>query len=130
MNNIRKRYITPEIVIDAINNAKNGPIEQGSVGAGTGTICFGYKGGIGTSSRVLPASLGGYTVGVIVQSNYGGVLEIAGQQIGRELDNYSFKKNGMQEVGGSCVIIVSMNAPDRKCVVWGLRAGDCVCGEV
>ena len=79
--------------------------------AGTGTICVSYKGGIGTSSRVLPDSLCGYTVGVIVQSNYGGLLEIAGKQIGRELDNYSFKKNVMQDVDGSCMIIVITNAP-------------------
>ncbi len=111
LNNISKRYITPKHVLEAIANAKSGAVEQGSVGAGTGTICFGFKGGIGTSSRVLPASLGGYTVGVIVQSNYGGVLEIAGKQVGRELDNYSFKKNVMQDVDGSCMIVVITNAP-------------------
>ena len=111
LNNIKKRYITPNMVLEAINSAKNGIIEQGAVGAGTGTICFGYKGGIGTASRVLPSSLGGYTVGVIVQSNYGGVLEIAGKQIGRELDNYSFKKNVMQDVDGSCMIVIITNAP-------------------
>ena len=76
LNHISARYVTPEIVLQAIENAKDGPVEEGAVGAGTGTSAFGYKGGIGTSSRVLPKSLGGYTVGVLVQSNYGGVLEI------------------------------------------------------
>ena len=76
LNKIRQMYITPEMVIEAINNAHGGPVEQGNVGAGTGTICFGFKGGIGTSSRKLPESLGGYTIGVLVQTNYGGIREI------------------------------------------------------
>jgi len=83
LNNIRARVVKPEHVLKAIENAKGGVVEQGGVGAGTGTICFGYKGGIGTSSRVLPASLGGYTVGVLVQTNYGGVLEIGGVPVGK-----------------------------------------------
>lgn len=111
LNNIKARYITPDIVLQAIAAAKPGPVEQGSVGAGTGTICFGFKGGIGTSSRVLPKSLGGYTVGVIVQSNYGGVLEIAGVPVGQLLEKYSFKENVMQDVDGSCMMVVITDAP-------------------
>ena len=71
LNNIRARYVKTSDVLDAIRNAKGGPVEEGCVGAGTGTICFSWKGGIGTSSRVLPKNLGGYTVGVLVQTNYG-----------------------------------------------------------
>lgn len=111
LNNIKARYVTPDMVLQAIANAKPGAVEQGSVGAGTGTICFGFKGGIGTSSRVLPKSLGGYTVGVIVQSNYGGVLEIAGVPVGELLEKYSFKENVMQDVDGSCMMVVITDAP-------------------
>lgn len=111
LNNIQARYITPDKVLQAIAAAKTGTVEQGSVGAGTGTVCFGFKGGIGTSSRVLPKSLGGYTVGVLVQSNYGGVLEIAGIQVGQLLKKYSFKQNVMQDVDGSCMMVVITDAP-------------------
>lgn len=111
LNKIQARYVTPEIVLDALNSAKGGPVQEGSVGAGRGTVCFGFKGGIGTSSRVLPASLGGYTVGVIVQTNYGGVLEIAGVPIGKLLNQYSFKKAVLQDVDGSCMIVVATDAP-------------------
>ncbi len=111
LNNIRARYITKEHIIKALENAKPGPVEEGCVGAGTGTVAFGFKSGIGTASRVLPKSLGGYTVGVLVQSNYGGVLEIAGVQIGQMLEQYSFKKNVMQDVDGSCMMVVITDAP-------------------
>ena len=111
LNNIRARYITKEMVLEAIENAKGGPVEEGVVGAGTGTVAFGFKGGIGTSSRVLPKSLGGYTVGVIVQSNYGGVLEIAGVPVGQMLEHYYFRKNVMQDVDGSCMMVVITDAP-------------------
>jgi D-aminopeptidase len=111
LNNIRARVVTPDHVLKAIENAKSGYVEQGGVGAGTGTICFGYKGGIGTSSRVLPESLGGYTVGVLVQSNYGGVLEIGGVPVGKLLKNYSYSKNIMQDADGSCMIVVITDAP-------------------
>ena len=84
------RPITPEDVWAALETASSGPVEEGSVGAGTGTTAFGWKGGIGTSSRVLPESLGGYTVGVLVQSNFGGVLNIDGAPVGQELGRYSF----------------------------------------
>lgn len=111
LNDIRARVIKPEDVLEAINSAKSGIVEQGGVGAGTGTICFGFKGGIGTSSRVLPESLGGYTIGVLVQTNYGGVLEIAGVPAGQMLNNYSFRNNIMQDVDGSCMIVVITDAP-------------------
>ena len=90
LNDIRNRPITPEHVRAALEGAAGGPVEEGAVGAGTGTTAFGWKGGIGTSSRALPESLGGYTVGVLVQSNFGGILQIAGAPVGRELGRYSF----------------------------------------
>ncbi|MBI3983286.1 MAG: P1 family peptidase [Gemmatimonadetes bacterium] len=88
LNDIRRRPITERDVLTAIAEAREGPVEQGSVGAGRGTMAFGWKGGIGTSSRKLPASLGGWTVGVLVQSNYGGVLTIRGAPVGQELGRY------------------------------------------
>ena len=91
LNDIRGRHITRDDVISAIKSAKGGPVEEGAVGAGTGTVAFGFKGGIGTSSRRLPESLGGYTVGVLVQTNFGGVLTIAGAPVGRELGRYYLK---------------------------------------
>lgn len=91
LNDIRNRPIDPTHVRTALNGASAGPVEEGAVGAGTGTSAFGWKGGIGSSSRVLPASLGGYTVGVLVQSNFGGILQIAGAPVGRELGRYSFR---------------------------------------
>ena len=113
LNDIRGMHVTPQMVIDAINNAHGGPVEQGCVGAGTGTICFGFKGGIGTSSRVLPESLGGYTVGVLVQTNYGGILEIDGVQVGQRLHKHDFvnhvKKS--ENVDGSCMMVVITDAP-------------------
>ena len=91
LNDIRARPITPGHVRAALESARTGPVEEGSVGAGTGTRAFGWKGGIGTSSRVVPDALGGYTVGVLVQSNFGGILTIAGAPVGRELGRYSFQ---------------------------------------
>ena len=111
LNNIRARHVTKEDVLKALSIAQSGPVEEGCVGAGVGTVSFGFKAGIGTSSRVLPKSLGGYTVGVLVQSNYGGVLEIAGVQIGQFLEKYQFKKNVMQDVDGSCMMVVITDAP-------------------
>jgi D-aminopeptidase len=87
LSDIRGRHITPEDVFAAIKNAKGGPVEEGAVGAGTGTVAFGWKGGIGTSSRHLPTNLGGYTVGVLVQTNFGGVLTIAGAPSARNSAN-------------------------------------------
>ena len=91
LNDIRGRHVTREDVFSALKNAKGGPVEEGSVGAGTGTVAFGWKGGIGTASRKLPASLGGYTLGVLVQSNFGGVLKIDGVPVGEELGKYYLK---------------------------------------
>jgi D-aminopeptidase len=92
LNDIRARPITREHVVAALEGATGGTVEEGAVGAGAGTVAFGWKGGIGTSSRVLPQSYGGFTVGVIVQSNYGGILTIAGAPVGRELGRYSFQQ--------------------------------------
>lgn len=92
LNDIRSRPIRPEDVVRALEFAADGPVEEGAVGAGAGTIAFGFKGGIGTSSRRLPAGLGGYTVGVLVQSNFGGVLAINGAPVGRELGKYALKE--------------------------------------
>ncbi len=114
LNKIQQRYVTPEIVLQALKNAKSGPVEQGCVGAGTGTVAFNFKGGIGTSSRVLPKSLGGYTIGVIVQSNYGGILEIDGVQVGQKLNEYSFKNHVIPQANtadGSCMMVVITDAP-------------------
>ena len=107
LNNIRSRPVRQHHVRKAIEKAAAGPVEEGSVGAGTGTICFGFKGGIGTSSRQLPKSKGGYTVGVLVQSNFGGVLTINGAPVGREL---AVEKNSGNE-SGSCMIVVATDAP-------------------
>ncbi len=114
LNKIQQRYVTPEIVLQALANAKGGKVEQGCVGAGTGTVAFNFKGGIGTSSRVLPKSLGGYTIGVIVQSNYGGILEIDGVQVGQKLNEYSFKNHVIPQAktaDGSCMMVVITDAP-------------------
>ena len=117
LNDIRGRHISPEDVFAAIKNAKVGPVEEGAVGAGTGTIAFGWKGGIGTASRRLPASLGGYTVGVLVQTNFGGVLTIAGAPVGQELGQYYLRKE-LQDAGsvkeradGSCMMVIATDAP-------------------
>jgi D-aminopeptidase len=117
LNDIRGRHITPEDVFAAIKNAKSGAVEEGSVGAGTGTVAFGFKGGIGTSSRRLPPKLGGYTVGVLVQTNFGGVLTIAGAPVGRELGRYYLREE-LQQKGsltdrgnGSVMIVVATDAP-------------------
>ncbi len=109
LNDIRGRHITEDEVLQAIASAKSGALDEGNVGAGTGTICFGFKGGIGTSSRVLPKKAGGYTVGVLVQSNFGGVLQIAGVEVGKQLGQYSdgFKYSP----DGSCMMVVMTDAP-------------------
>ncbi len=112
LNDIRGRHVSKTEVFQAITNAKDGPVEEGSVGAGTGTICFGFKGGIGTSSRILPQNLGGYSVGVLVQTNFGGILEINGAPVGRELNKYSFSNKIIYADGdGSCMIVVATDAP-------------------
>jgi D-aminopeptidase len=117
LNDIRGRNVTPDDVLAAVKNAKGGPVEEGNVGAGTGTVIFGWKGGIGTSSRRLPANLGGYTVGVLVQTNFGGVLTIAGAPVGQELRQYYLRQelqqagSGKDKADGSCMIIVATDAP-------------------
>ena len=111
LNDIRGRHIKKEHVFKALENASSGMVEEGSVGAGTGTVCFGFKGGIGTSSRVLPEELGGWTVGVLVQTNFGGVLQINGAPVGVELKRYSFDNIIEDSPDGSCMIVVMTDAP-------------------
>jgi D-aminopeptidase len=112
LNDIRARAVRPDHAIAAMEAASGGPVDEGNVGAGTGTVAFGWKGGIGTSSRVLPEALGAYTVGVLVQANYGGVLEITGVPVGRMLDRYflrDFLDRG--DADGSIMIVVATDAP-------------------
>ena len=112
LNAIRSHPIPEGAVREVLAAARPGPVAEGSVGAGTGTIAFGWKGGIGTASRVLPGSLGGWTVGVLVQSNFGGVLQVLGSPVGRELGRYAFKDDVERERGdGSIMIIVATDAP-------------------
>ncbi len=131
LNDGRGRHISREDVFNALKTAKGGAVEEGSVGAGTGTVAFGWKGGIGTSSRKLPASLGGYTIGVLVQSNYGGILMIDGVPVGQELDQYYLKNavsmqkparskgtkdpvasaSGSDMGDGSIIIVIATDAP-------------------
>ncbi|QNL52570.1 P1 family peptidase [Olivibacter sp. SDN3] len=111
LNDIRGRHVTKADVINAIQKANGGLLQEGNVGAGTGTVCFGFKGGIGTSSRQLPQKLGGYTVGVIIQSNFGGVLQIDGVNIGRSLGFFDFSNHLLNNVDGSCMIVVATDAP-------------------
>ncbi|MAO63858.1 MAG: aminopeptidase [Balneola sp.] len=111
LNDIRGRHVTMQHVFDAIENAKGGQVKEGSVGAGTGTSALGFKGGIGTSSRTLPEKLGGYTVGVLVQSNFGGVLTINGAPVGEELENHYLASEVPYDVDGSIMIVVATDAP-------------------
>jgi D-aminopeptidase len=120
LNDIRGRHVTAADVRAAIAAAQGGPVEEGSVGAGTGTMAFGWKGGIGTSSRRLPPDLGGWTVGALVQSNFGGVLTIEGVPVGERLGRYSFREvlekgasvpAGPDPQSGSCMIVLATDAP-------------------
>ena len=130
LNDIRGRHVTRDDVLNAIKGARAGAVDEGAVGGGTGTVAFGFKGGIGTSSRKLPASLGGYTVGVLVQTNFGGVLTIAGVPVGQELGQYYLKqelerprgtrsttgRRGSNEHGsdvadGSVIVVIATDAP-------------------
>lgn len=125
LNDIRGRHVGRDEVFAALRAAKDGPVEEGSVGAGTGTMAFGFKGGIGTASRVVPTSAGGYTVGVLVQSNFGGVLTINGAPVGRELGRYYLKEQIEQKrtgqrqsanstsdrADGSIIMVVATDAP-------------------
>lgn len=112
LNDIRARRVRSADAISAIEAAHGGPVEEGAVGAGTGTIAFDWKGGIGTSSRKLPANLGGWTVGVLVQTNYGGVLQVAGVPVGQDLGQYMLKDELSKSSGdGSCIVVVATDAP-------------------
>ena len=119
LNDIRAPAVRAEHVAAALGSAASGPVEEGAVGAGTGTMAFGWKGGIGTSSRALPGALGGWTVGVLVQSNFGGILEIMGAPVGRELGRYIFRDyvepaeagGGADPGDGSIMIVVATDAP-------------------
>ena len=118
LNDIRALRVRPADVRAAIQAAAGGPVAEGSVGAGTGTRCFGWKGGIGTASRVLPARYGGHTLGVLVQTNFGGVLTMDGVPVGRALGRYAFGPDVAEvpggaatRAGGSCMIVVATDAP-------------------
>jgi hypothetical protein len=130
LNDIRGRHVAAADVLAAIKNARAGAVEEGAVGAGTGTVAFGFKGGIGTASRRLPTTLGGYTVGVLVQTNFGGVLSINGAPVGRELNRYYLKDEleraeksgtgneadragqaGVDAADGSIIIVIATDAP-------------------
>ncbi len=111
LNDIRGKHIQKQHVLEAIRAASSGPVEEGAVGAGAGTTCFGYKGGIGTSSRKLPESRGGYTVGVLVQTNHGGILTLNGHQVGLHLGRYFMKSALEDEKAGSCMVVVATDAP-------------------
>ncbi|HKV37486.1 MAG TPA: P1 family peptidase, partial [Pyrinomonadaceae bacterium] len=121
LNDIRGRHVTRDDVFNAIKGAKGGAVAEGSVGAGTGTVAFGFKGGIGTASRKLPSRLGGFTVGVLVQSNFGGVLTINGAPVGQELDRYYLRDELKQaarkrdsketDADGSIIIVIATDAP-------------------
>ena len=116
VNNMWADPIQKEEVYAALNSASTGPVEEGSVGAGTGTQAFGWKGGIGTSSRVLPEELGGYSVGVLVQTNYGGALSINGAPVGRELGSYAYRDflepvADTDKEDGSIMMVVATDAP-------------------
>jgi D-aminopeptidase len=127
LNDIRARPIRPEHVRAALTSASTGAVAEGSVGAGTGTVAFGWKGGIGTSSRLLPASLGGWTVGVLVQTNFGGILQVLGAPVGKELGQYAFKREAEspgERGDGSCVMVIATDAPlsDRNLERLAARA--------
>jgi D-aminopeptidase len=135
LSDIRSRPIRPEHVVRALESASDGPVEEGAVGAGAGTVAFGWKGGIGTSSRVLPEPLGAWTVGVLVQSNFGGILQMNGAPLGVELGQYTFSdqvarepaqtENGSDvQEGGSIMMVVATDAPlsDRNLERLAMRA--------
>lgn len=133
LNDIRRRGITAEHVHRAIMHASDGPVAEGSVGAGTGTMAFGWKGGIGTSSRQIPEDLGGYGLGVLVQSNFGGVLQVLGAPVGKALGRYDLKERlNTGDADGSIMIILATNAPlssrnltrlARRCLFGMARTG-------
>ena len=116
LNDIRGQHVTKDHVLAAIAAAREGPVEEGSVGAGTGTQCFGWKGGMGTASRTVPAGGSRYVLGVLVQTNFGGVLTIDGVPVGKRLGRYAFGpsapgQGGGDSADGSCIIVVATDAP-------------------
>jgi D-aminopeptidase len=123
LNDIRGMHLSSDEVIKTVESAKSGIVAEGNVGAGTGTVCFGWKGGIGTASRKLPETLGGYTVGVLVQTNFGGNLQIAGVPVGEKLGKYPFK-DALEKSDGSCMIVIATDAPvlDRNLERMAQRA--------
>jgi D-aminopeptidase len=106
LNDIRGENVTPRHVMAALQSARGGAVAEGNVGAGTGTMCFGWKCGSGTASRLLPARHGGYTLGVLVQANFGGVLSLDGVPVGKELGRHAYA-----DTSGSCLIVVATDAP-------------------
>jgi D-aminopeptidase len=127
LNDIRARPIKPEHVRAALTSASSGAVAEGAVGAGTGTVAVGWKGGIGTSSRVLPPALGGWTIGVLVQTNFGGILQVLGAPVGKELGQYAFKRDAQspgERGDGSCVMVIATDAPlsDRNLERLAARA--------
>jgi len=125
LNDIRSRGITTADVLAALDQATGGPVAEGSVGAGTGTMAFGWKGGIGTASRILPAPLGGFTLGALVQSNYGGALLMDGIPVGRELDRFYLREHADRgDADGSVMVVIATDAPlsDRNLSRLALRA--------
>lgn len=111
LNDIRGMHVSSSDILNALQNTTDGLVQEGAVGAGTGTVCFSLKGGIGTSSRQLPEGLGGYTVGVLVQTNFGGVLQIDGVPVGEELKQFYLSNTIPEKTDGSCMIVVATNAP-------------------
>jgi len=112
LNDIRRMRVTKEYVLQAVYDAASGPVREGCVGAGTGTVCFGWKGGIGTSSRLLPVTPGGYTLGALVQTNFGGVLQVDGIPVGRKLGQYYLKDElNNASADGSVMIVIATDAP-------------------
>ncbi|WP_198373737.1 DmpA family aminopeptidase [Roseomonas rosulenta] len=125
LNDIRARGVTAAHVLAALDGASDGPVAEGSVGAGTGTMAFGWKGGIGTASRVLPGALGGWTLGAIVQANYGGVLTMDGIPVGRELGRWYLKEHTVRgDADGSVMVVIATDAPlsDRNLTRLATRA--------
>lgn len=124
LNNIRLRRLTSAEIYSAIVTAREGEMTEGSIGAGTGTIAFGWKGGIGTSSRVLPKALGGFMLGALVQTNFGGVLQMAGLPVGQALGQYYLKDSLADGADGSIMIILATDAPlsDRNLTRLARRA--------
>jgi D-aminopeptidase len=111
LNDIRGRHVEKQHLLEALSVASEGPVKEGNVGAGTGTLCLGFKGGIGTSSRKVSETQGAYTVGVLVQTNFGGILTIQGAPVGEELKNHYLAQQSSHQVDGSCMIVIATDAP-------------------